>query len=50
MICGFCKGAQNHWFMQNGKREYIECPVCNHYGVRNPIGVGKIALGKAQSK
>ncbi len=40
MICGFCKGAQNHVFMQNGKLEWVICPVCQHFGVRNPVGNG----------
>ena len=34
MICGMCNGTQSLWYMHNGKREWIDCPACNHWGFR----------------
>lgn len=42
MTCGFCKGACNHTYPQNGKLKNVQCFVCNGNGALDPIGNGTI--------
>lgn len=34
MICPLCRGAQNLAAFGDGKPEWIDCPMCLHWGTR----------------
>lgn len=42
MLCGFCKGACNHVYLQNGKLQNVECSVCDGEGVLNCTTAGTV--------
>lgn len=50
MTCSLCKGAQNLFCVQAGRREWWNCPACDGAGTRVLSAPSMLRIGKTQTR